>query len=67
MDGSTKKTGKKRKEVPILGTYQQYSDSKKKPQPPANLTDVNLNSGHNNSGSSILQFMAPAPLTKENP
>ena len=25
------KTGKKRKEIPILGTYQQYTDSKKKP------------------------------------
>ena len=33
------KAGKKRKEIPILGTYQQYTDSKKKPQPPANMDD----------------------------
>ena len=34
------KTGKKRKEIPILGTYQQYTDSKKKPQPLANMADI---------------------------
>ena len=60
------KAGKKRKEIPILGTYQQYTDSKKKPQPQANVADGAPTQSQINSGSSILQFMAPAPVTKEN-
>ena len=57
---------RKRKKIEVLGTYEQYSESKKKPGPRANQAADGHDSSQINSGSSILQFMAPAPVTKEN-
>ena len=59
-------SGKPRKKVELLGTFDQYSESKKKPQVQANMAAVAQNSGQMAGGSSILQFMAPNPSTKEN-
>ena len=60
------KLDRKRKKIEVLGTYEQYSESKKKPVPRANQAADGHASNQVNSGSSILQFMAPAPATKEN-
>ena len=59
----------KRRKIQILGTYKEYAESKKKPipqdpkgQPKPQGQNQNLPPG---GGSSILQFMAPGPNTKD--
>ena len=59
-------SGKTRKKVELLGSFDQYSESKKKPLVQNNVAAVSQNSGQIAGGSSILQFMAPNPSTKEN-
>ena len=58
------KSGKPRKKVEILGSFDQYSESKKKPQPQPNASAPNQMLGQNSGAPSFLQMMAPAP--KEN-
>ena len=50
--------------IPILGTFDQYSESKKKPVPAASSGGGNKVSGQIPTGSSIVQYMAPAPTGK---
>ena len=57
---------RKRKKVPVLGTFEQYTESKKKPVPKTNQPHVDEQVQQINSGSGILQFMAPAPTGKAN-
>ena len=57
-------SGKVRKKVELLGSFQQYSESKKKPQPAANVAAPNQIPSQNSGAPSILQMMAPVP--KEN-
>ena len=50
----------------MLGTYEQFTDSKKKPVPKTNQPHEAQDPAQINTGSSILQFMAPAPTGKAN-
>ena len=52
---------RKRKKIEVLGTYEQYTESKKKPGPRANQEADGHESSQINSGSGIQQYMAPAP------
>ena len=64
--------GKKRQKVPILGSFGEYSDSKKKAvdqnakqnaqPPPASQAKPQ---GQHGGGSSIVQYMAPVPNAKD--
>ena len=53
----------KRRKIQILGTYKEYAESKKKPIPPDPKAQAKPQGQHPQpgGGSSILQFMAPAP------
>ena len=57
---------RKRKKIEVLGTYEHYTESNKTRGPRPNQPADGHDSSQVNSGSSILQFMAPAPATKEN-
>ena len=67
-------SGRKRKKIMLLGTYEQYTESKKKPGPqPAhgpslgNLPISSLGEGAqiHSGANSITQYMAPAPKAKD--
>ena len=53
--------GRKRKKLPVLGTFEQYAESKKKPAPVQGNDAKPKIQSQAASGSSILQFMAPPP------
>jgi len=55
------KAERKKKKVPILGTFDQYTESKKKPMPMGNAGGANKMAGQSSSSQPILQFMAPPP------
>ena len=57
---------RKRKKIPVLGSFEQFTDSKKKPVPKTNQPHEAQDPSQISSGSSILQFMAPAPTGKAN-
>ena len=57
-------SAKPRKKVELLGSFDQYTESKKKPQPPAHVAAPNQIPSQNSGAPSILQMMAPGP--KEN-
>ena len=57
--------GRKRQKIPVLGSFGEYTDSKKKAMvsgPPAAEQNVQ---NPRPSGSSIVNYMAPAPQTKD--
>ena len=53
--------GRQRKKVQIMGTFGQYKESKKKPQAQNKDAPVPKILQQSTSGSSIQQYMAPAP------
>ena len=53
--------GSQRKKVALMGTFGQYQESKQKPQPPKKEAPVPKILQQSASGSSIQQYMAPAP------
>ena len=59
------KIDRKRKKIPILGTFGEYTESKKKPQPLANASAQPKVQNQPAGGSSIVQYMAPAPSAKD--
>ena len=54
-------SGRSRRKVELLGTFGEYTESKKKPVSQTHMAAPNQNAGQINSGGSIMSFMAPAP------
>ena len=54
-------SGRQRKKVSVLGSFGEYSESKKKAQSEANAPAPNQMPNLNSGAPSILQFMAPGP------
>ena len=57
--------GRKRQKIPVLGSFGEYSDSKKKAMASASNDAKPPMPGPKPGGSSIVQFMAPAPGAKD--
>ena len=55
----------KRKKIELMGTFDDYSKQKQVADTKAKVAEVFQGQNQINSSSSILQFMAPAPTTKE--
>ena len=64
--GSKPTTAKsKRKKIELMGTFDDYSKQKQVADTKAKVAEVFQGQNQINSSPSILQFMAPAPTTKE--
>ena len=57
--------GRKRQKIPILGTYGEYSDSKSKAMAASADDGKPEAQSQIPSGSSIMNYMAPAPQMKD--
>ena len=56
---------KKRKKIPLKGTFGQYKESKPKPQAQVNATAPPKLQGQPSGAQPTLQFMATAPQNKD--
>ena len=60
-------SGRKRKKIMPLGTYEQYTESKKKPGPQLNMPSGSMGEGSQipSGANTINQYMAPMPKGKD--